>query len=374
MRTIELLPAAAFLLVGLAACAPKPQMVEKSITVGDQSALIRVAQKDALHWWTVQEIVQRTMKRVQETLDAHHPESDLSRINRVGSSSRIQIARDTYRLLDLAQLAAEQTGGAYDFTIAPVAYLWGFEGGAIPTNEPSADMIQATRVGVGARNVVLYEFGAAALTQPQTKLSVDSLVDAYATDLAVVAVRDKEIENALVSIGLSARALGVQEGARSWQMAIPDPMTTNTSLGMARLEGGLALSQVMPGQKSVTIGGRKFGHIIDPRTGRPAVGVVLAVAAGPTATQGSVLAQAAVVLGERNCGSLLAAFPRYELLVVPDRQPMELWMTKGFRALLDLRSGLEKNVHEIDRPAPVTDAERRPSPSPSAPGQSPAAR
>lgn len=366
---------AALLALTAAACRePAPAPIEKSLSVGERKATLRVAATDATHWWTVFESTERAMKRVQDTLDARQPQSDISRINRVGASTRIQVARDTHRLLDLAQHAAERTHGLFDPTVAPVAYLWGFEGGPIPTNEPTADMIAATRVGQGARNLVLFDYGAAALVQPQTKLSVNSLLDAYATDLAIVDMRDKDIANALVQVGQSARALGVPDAASFWQTALPHPFVSNAAIGAVTLDKAPAVSWVTPRKPFVAIGGKNFGHVMDPRTGRPAQGIALAAAAGPTATISEILARCAVVLGTTNCGKALAEFPRYELLVIPEAEPLEIWVTPGFRDVFSTAPEVNALFHTIERPEPPKDALPSPAPTATAPASRPAAK
>ena len=336
-------------LAGSAACHPAPpQPVERTIKLKDQIAVIRVASSDAPYWQTVYESTARTMKRVDDALGTQSPNSDISRLNRVGSDARIQISHDTFRLLDIAQHYSELSGGAFDFTVAPLAYLWGFEGGPLPTNAPSQDMLQVALTGIGVRNLALFENGAAALTRAQAKVSVDSLADAYAADMALVEARDKAVANAFVQIGRSARALGASDAGDPWQMPLADPFQTNGTLGRLLLDGRIAMSQALLREKTVTIGGKIYGHIIDPRTGSPAEGTALAAASGPSATKCSVLAQALIVAGVGGAPQVLARFSKCEALLVPDRKPLEIWMTHGFAPHVKLNPELQGAVKYIE--------------------------
>lgn len=342
----------------LAACEKAPQPVERAIVVKDRTARIRLAASDAPGWVTLYGTTQRMMQRVADSLDANDAGSDVAKINRIGNDARIQIAHDTFRLLDLARHYAELSDGAYDFTIAPVAWLWGFEGGPAPTNEPPADLVQAALLGVGAGHLSLFDNSSAALTHPQARISVAALADGYAADMALVEARTKGIRNACVEIGRSARALGSARADAAWDIPLRDPFFTNGILGRLVLGDGVAFSSAALRDRTVAIGDRTFGHILNPRIGEPAHGTALAVVAGPIATKCSALAQALVVVGAGGASAVVARFERCEALIVPDAQPLEIWMTRGFAQHVRLNPGLEGAVKyiEVDRPADaVTD-------------------
>lgn len=337
--------------VAVAACRrQEPTLLERTFTEHQKSATIRLAAVDSNRWWTLNEISQRLMRRLNETLSTQEQGSDVTRINRVGTTARIQISRDTFRLLDLAQHYSALSGGAFDFTTAPLAYLWGFQGGPTPTNVPPPDTLLAALVGVGAQNLTLFDLSAVALTHIQSKMSVDSLIDAYTTDLIVIEAREKGVANAFVNIGDNARALGIPEAGKTWEWTLASPFKTNESLGTLLLAPGVAISQSRLHETNVTIEGKTYGHIIDPRTGRPAEGTALAIAAGPTATQGAALAEALVVAGLHGAGAVLSHFPRCDAMIVPDRQPVEIWMTKNFASRVRLNPELEQAVHVIETP------------------------
>ncbi len=340
--------------IAVAACRHQEQtLIERTFTEHQKTATVRVASADAHRWWTLNEIAQRLMRRLNESLSTQDQGSDVTRINRVGTTSRIQVSRDTFRLLDLAQHYSDLSGGSYDFTTAPLAYLWGFQGGPTPTNVPSPDTLLANLVGVGAQNLTLFDLSAVALTHIQSKMSVDSLIDAYTTDLVVIEAREKGVANAFVNIGGSARALGVPEAGKTWDWKLVSPFKTNESLGTLLLDPNISMSQSRLHETNVTIEGKTYGHIIDPRTGRPAEGTALAIAAGPTATQDAALSEALVVTGLRGAGAVLSHFPRCDVLIIPDQQPVEIWMTRGFAARVRLNPELEKAVHIIDTPKAI---------------------
>jgi hypothetical protein len=98
---------------------------------------------------------------------------------------------------------------------------------------------------------------------------------------------------------------------------------------------------------------------MDPRTGNPAQGTLCAVVSGPTATKCAVLAQALVVLGVEGAQKIMPKFTRCEAMIVPDRKPLEIWMTPGFAPRVKLNPELQQSVHYFvseTAAAPVKDA------------------
>ena len=90
---------------------------------------------------------------------------------------------------------------------------------------------------------------------------------------------------------------------------MPDPVNTTGLLGRVTIPDAYAVHTTLLFEPSVTIGDRKYGHVIDPRSGRPAEGTLCVTVLGPTATQASALAQALIVLGVDQGRALL---PRFE--------------------------------------------------------------
>ena len=150
----------------LAGCwkAEGPAAYELQSKVGGRPVTLRLSAEDAQFSGTLNQIVMRTVNRAAEACDATIHESDIAKLNRIGVNARIQISRETYRLLDLARHYAVLSGGAYDFTVAPVAYLWGFEGAPVPTNVPPDELRQTAMLGVGPNNISFFDNGSVTLT------------------------------------------------------------------------------------------------------------------------------------------------------------------------------------------------------------------
>lgn len=292
-------------------------------------------------------VVRDVVSGVLASLNIDDPKSEIAKINRVASTVRLQVSLNTFRIIDLAKHGAEGTDGAYDFTLGELGRLWGF-GGPAPDEAPSDDLIDATRAGVGHDNVEVFDQGSVALTSPLTQVDVGDLKRSYAVDLGILELRRRRMGPVLLRFGDSVRALGRPTSQRPWSIALPHPFEPAASVGAADLDDLPALAMARLYERSTKIQGKTYGHILDARSGRPAEGTVFAAVLGPTATQAHTLAYALVVLGVEKGRHVLPAFPRYEAFIIPDRQPLELWMTPGFAKRFRSVPALAGQVHLID--------------------------
>lgn len=271
----------------------------------------------------------KTLIATSDTLDPRGSGSDIAKINRVANMVRLQVSYNTFRIIDLAHHYGELTGGAFDITAAPLEALWGF-GAKPPEEAPPEEIIEAARLGVGSDKLQIFDQGSVALTTPLTRLGLGDMIQAYGVDLAILEMRRQHVPGALLHWGRSHRALGNAAAGHPWTALVPHPFEEGRNLGeVLLLPPGAALVVVCLYDRSVTLEGTRYGHVIDPRTGRPARGTALAAVSGPTATQAHALARALVVLGIEEGSSILQDFDRCEALVVPDRKPLEAWMTPG---------------------------------------------
>ncbi|NCD32821.1 MAG: hypothetical protein EOL87_05305 [Spartobacteria bacterium] len=271
------------------------------------------------------QIVMAQLADSRAAFDSLESGSELNAINRIGTTTRFPLKRDTYRLLLLCQKYTEMTQGAFDISTAPYAMIWGFLGCTLPSEPVSDAMIAALRHSVGPESYRLAE-NTIELRTPNTRINVDDIMDAYTLDLAVLALRESSFSPVYLQLGGAARGLGQPDEQHQWTYDIPDPFNPMQSLGSIMLaEDAAARSSIS--DRYVVIQGQQYGHIIDPFTGRPANRMALVVVVAPTATEAQALAQALFVLGFDAGLQLRSFFPRCDMLFVPNIPPATIQMT-----------------------------------------------
>ena len=332
-----------------AGCAPPPPArVDTQVQGQPAEVEINPDQRDRLP--EVAGLAMGVMTKSLRMLDPDQPGSDLNKLNRVAHSVRLQISRDSFRLVDLAHHYSIRTDGAYDPTALPLERLWGLPRGLVPDQEPDPELIAATLPSVGSKRLEIFDQGAVAFTTPGTLVGLHLIGQAYAADLAVLDLRRRGFSDVRVRLGPTQRVLGRAAPGQTWQVPVTSPFATNTTLGTVRLAAPHPALVVLPLRAhTVTIGSNTYGHIINPLTGRPAEGTALAAVLGPSATMAHALAQALVVRGTEHAAALLERFPKCEVMVVPDRQPVELWCSDGFAAQLSLSTNTALTIIPLPR-------------------------
>ncbi len=302
---------------------------QAAIAVGDRAGALIMPPDLAGQLSASSEIVRRQFQIAWSEFNLNDPRSDIAKINRVAGTYRLQVSFNTFRAIDLAHYYSQLTGGAYDLTVLPALEAWGFAG-PIPESPPSDEELAALMELIGLRHIQLAEQGAIALVSPGARIAPGSLAYAYGVDLAIVELRRQEIDRAFVTWDRYARALGRLAPDTPWRHPIRNPFDS-APLGEIALDAAApALAVIGLRDRTVTIEGREYGDVIDPRTARPAEDTALAAVRAPTCLMAHALAHALIVLGVEEGTSLLNEFPDCEALVIPDRQPMEAWATQGW--------------------------------------------
>jgi thiamine biosynthesis lipoprotein len=157
----------------------------------------------------------------------------------------------------------------------------------------------------------------------------------------------------LINLGGNIRVGGQPEPQRQWKVGVRDPFHRTQTVGAIRLPAGWALATSGNYERTVEIDGKRYAHIVDPRTGLPVEGMAGVTVLCPSATAADALSTALFVVGMDGITALLAKIPQCEAIIIPDRAPLELWVTEGIRPLLELPPSSTHSLHTIVRsPAP----------------------
>ena len=269
---------------------------------------------------------QARIAALEEDYSAFRPDSLVSRLNR---GEQVRIPADGQPLFRLAFRVAEASGGAFDPTVGPLLKAWGLRG-KVPVAPPNQDALSNALAHVGWRRVhCLSGDGKTAelsvLCENGTELDFGGVAKGFAVDEASKAARaildaaGLRDAGLLVNLGGNMRGFGrPRPGADGWTIAIRDPFLPygQGSAGTLVLSNGLATATSGSYERFIDIGGERFTHIVDPRTGHPVRGVAQATVLAPTAAEADALSTACFVLGSQTPESLLAAFPGTEVRFV----------------------------------------------------------
>lgn len=230
-------------------------------------------------------------------------DSELARVNAAAFAAGVTVSPRFAGLTALSLDLARRSGGAFDPTFAPLYRAWPFRADVTAPPPPAAATLRAARRRVGYAHVT---FDAARrtvrFTQPGVELGFGAIAKGRALDDAGRALAAHGVRSYAVELGGQWLVAGSAE-----RIALRDPFGRPATVTVELATGSLATSAGY--EKRLWIERRWVGHILDPRTGRPAEGVAAVAAYAPDATLADGLSTALFVLGPGEGAALLRAYP-----------------------------------------------------------------
>jgi FAD:protein FMN transferase len=217
----------------------------------------------------------------------------------------VQTADELFDLLTLSDRLHKATEGAFDITSTPLSRCWGFlkREGRLP---PSED-VEAARARVGMQHVELDAEGRTIrFARPGIELNLGSIGKCYALDRMASLLRAHGCTRAVLSAGGSSvlafggrgtGARGSNNARTGWVVDVRSRQVADARLARLRLRDG-ALATSGAGEQFVDVDGKRYGHVLDPRTGWPASGVISASVVTREAAVADALSTAFLVGGE----------------------------------------------------------------------------
>ncbi len=253
--------------------------------------------------------------RIESALTVFRETSDLVRLNRAAGAGPVPVDEALFSLLRLCREMHARTGGAFDVTTTPLSRCWGFlrrEG-----RLPSPEEIAAARERVGMDKVDLDEAARTVrFRRPGMELNLGSIGKGYALGAVAVRLRQRGVRHALVSAGGSS-VVAVGGRGDGWVVDLRSRQVGRDRLARLRLRD-VALATSGAGEQFVEVGGTRYGHVLDPRTGSPAAGVLSASAVTADAAMADALSTAFLVGGLELARCYCAEHPGTLALVTPD--------------------------------------------------------
>jgi len=263
------------------------------------------------------EVAFQEIARVEEALSNYRATSEISRINSTAADRPIVTDPEVFGLIARALEYSRRTGGAFDVTVGPLVGAWGFFRG--DGHYPSATALSEARAKVGWRHVVVDSAARSIrFLTPGLQLDLGGIGKGFALDRAASTLQRNGVGRALLGAGQSSYvAIGTPPGSRGWPIAVPDPRDPALALSTVRLRDQ-SLSTSGSDQQYFEIDGRRYSHIIDPRTGEPVTGMVQVTVIAPTATDSDALSTALFVLGREGAPAAIEGMEGTAALLVTD--------------------------------------------------------
>jgi thiamine biosynthesis lipoprotein len=276
---------------------------EVTLPISDAGGLI--AARDALDG----------IDKLEDQLTVFRETSEVSGINRRAAGGAIEVEKGLFNLLRLCKQLHLDTEGAFDITAGPLTKCWGFfrREGRVPS---SGELEEALRL-VGSDKVELNSGNhTIRFSTSGVEINFGSIGKGYALDRVGERMRREGVRNALLSGGSSSvLAIGGGHNNEGWPVGVRDPHSRERRIAALRLrDAAMATSGIS--EQFFDSEGKRYGHIIDPRTGMPSEGIASVSVVAQSAAIADGLATAFFVGGREMAERYCATHPEVLVLMI----------------------------------------------------------
>lgn len=277
------------------------------------------------------------IRRIDRLLSTYKSNSEISDINRRASTKAAAVGEDFWQVAMASREYFTLSGGSFDPTIRPLMQTWSLttKQGRLPTEEELKKALDL----VGFGNVRLDESAhTVAFVRDGMALDFGGIAKGYAVDRAVAVLEGLGVMSAIVDAGGNFRAIGTPRDRDRWQIGIRHPLRHDEIIARLPLSEGAAATSGGY-ERFFEVDGKRYCHIMDPRTGQPVQAVLSATVLAKSAMAADALSTSVFVLGADEGMRLIEELPSVEGMLI---LPGESYSSEDFKILVS--SGLRDEI------------------------------
>ena len=287
--------------------------------MGDKFDITVVADNEEIGYINIEEAVSE-IKRIEKLVSSWDEESETSEINKNAGIRPVKVSVELFKLIERANQISEITNGAFDITFAGLDKIWMFDGSM--KLRPTKDEIIQSVSKVGYKKIIMNEEDRTVFLQLKgMKIGLGGIAKGYAADMAKELLVGKQVRAGVINASGDLTTWGTKATGEKWLIGIANPLSKEKIFSwLPVLESSVATSESY--EKYITFDGRKYSHILDPRTGNPISGINSVSVFSKTAELSDALATAIFVLGVDTGMALINQLKGTEAIIVDDNNIM----------------------------------------------------
>ena len=256
------------------------------------------------------------ISRIEKLISSWDPASETSRINRNAGIEPVRVDKELFDLIKRSLAISRLTDGAFDITYASMDKIWKFDGSM--TEMPTVEAIRNSVSRVGFGKIVLDESNFTVfLPEAGMKIGFGAIGKGYAADKAKKMLIDYGVQAGIINASGDMNTWGKQPNDEDWKVAITNPMDKGKAFGLVPVRQGAVVTSG-DYEKYVEFNGIRYTHIIDPKTGYPAHGVISSTVFAPSAELADALATSLFVMGVDVGIARINQLPNVECILIDE--------------------------------------------------------
>lgn len=288
--------------------------VKKTVKLmGSRFDITVVSVDEDLGYINIQEAVGE-IRRIEKMISSWDDASETSLINKNAGIKPVKVSLELFKLIERAKQISEITDGAFDISYSSMDNIWKFDGSM--TTMPTRVEIAKSVSKVGYEKIILdSKDHTVFLKESDMKISFGAIGKGYAADKAKELLVSKQVVAGIINAAGDLTTWGTKASGEKWLIGIANPLSKDKIFSwLPILESSVATSGNY--EKYVIINGKKYTHIIDPRSGYPSSGVNSVSVFAKSAELCDALATAIFIMGTNAGLSLINQLGGTEVIIV----------------------------------------------------------
>ncbi|NEU69627.1 FAD:protein FMN transferase [Spirosoma agri] len=254
--------------------------------------------------------------RIENLISDWKADTQISQVNQNAGIAPVRVDPEVFALTERALHFSIITNGAFDISFAAMDRIWKFDGSM--TEMPSPQAIKKSVEKVGYKHIVLDRVHSTIfLSRKGMKIGFGALGEGYAADRCRTMMLARGIKAGIVNGSGDMSTWGRQTNGRDWTIGITNPLHKDTVFAVVPLRQPAVVTSGSY-EKFVVFNGKRYAHIINPRTGYPATGVSSVTVFGPSAETANGFSTSLMVLGKDAGLKLIRKYPQYSYIMITD--------------------------------------------------------
>ncbi len=256
------------------------------------------------------------IKRIEALISSWDPNSQTSLINKNAGIKAVKVDTELIELIERSIVISKLTDGAFDISYASMDNIWRFDGST--TTLPSKENIKHSIEKVGFENIILdKEKSTVFLKLKGMKIGFGAIGKGYAADKAKALLISKGARSGIINASGDINTWGKQVDGSSWKVAITNPLNKDKVFALLPISDGAVVTSGNY-EKYTIIDGKRYSHIISPKTGYPSAGLSSVSVFAPKAELADALATAVFVMGQEIGLNRINQLPNTECIIIDD--------------------------------------------------------
>ncbi|CAH0335839.1 FAD:protein FMN transferase [Flavobacterium sp. CECT 9288] len=307
----------AFLIAVICSLSAQSQIIHKRklFMLGSPFEVTAVA-KDTISANVYIDLAIAESKRIENLISDWIPTTQISQVNKNAGIKPVKVDKEVFELVERAIKISKLTNGAFDISYASMDKIWKFDGTmkVMPTEEAIKKSVEK----IGYQNIILDPKEQTIFLKLEgMKLGLGGIGQGYIADKIKSLLFSKGCLSGIINVSGDINAWGKQPDGKPWTVGIVNPVNRNKIFATFPLTDS-AVETSGNYEKFVVFNGKRYSHIIDPRTGYPATGIVSVSVFAKQTEIADALATGIFVLGVDVGLDLVNQIKGVECIIVDD--------------------------------------------------------